>query len=381
MNLVTPKMIRAMAVFCIAAMTVVTGCTPQLPSSDELAAFKNAGATAPTVDLDKVVQSKPPAGSYRIVMGDLLSIHVPFLSSQSNEASEHQGVLLRRVEADGSVTLPMVDQVAVAGKSLVEAESIIAAAYYPRHIVNRPAVVVQVTEFDTRYVEISGGVANPGRYQLRSGDELSLVSLLMRSGNIVPQGASVIHITPSGQKQPLPPVVLPVKGLNMPFVDVTLKGGETIEVQKLNPQTFTVMGLVKLPGTYGFPPDQHINLVQALGQAGGTDVISDPRFATIYRQNPDGTVVSARFQINGKTDSWTKASLFTDSTYGASAFVALKPGDVISVEHDAHTRAKSWLAQVLVFRAGGSAYGQTQATYYRDFSPHPNQTINQAPIP
>jgi hypothetical protein len=51
------------------------------------------------------------------------------------------------------------------------------------------------------------------------------------------------------------------------------------------------------------------------------------------------------------------------------------------VEHDTHTRAKSWLAQVLVFRAGGSAYGETQVTYFRDYSPHPNQTINAAPIP
>jgi polysaccharide export outer membrane protein len=362
-------------------MAVVSGCNTQMPSSDELAAFKNAGSTPPSVDLDKVVQAKPPVGSYRIVVGDLLSIHVPFLSSQSNEASEHQGILLRRVEADGSVTLPMVDQIGVAGKSVGEAEAVIAGAYYPRHIVNRPAVVVQLTEYDTRYVEITGGVLNPGRYQLRSGDELSLVSLLARSGNIIAQGASVIRITPAGQKQPLPPVVLPVKGLNMPFTDVTLKGGETIEVEKLNPQTFTVMGLVKLPGTYGFPPDQRINLVQALGTAGGTDVISDPRYATIYRQNPDGTVVSARFQLNGKTDSMTKASLFTDSTYGASAFVSLKPGDVISVEHDVHTRMKSWLAQVLVFRAGGSAYGETQATYFKDYSPHPNQTINAAPIP
>ena len=380
-NLVTSKMIRAMAVICMAGMTVVIGCGEPMPTSDELAAFKNAGTVAPSVDLDKIVQAKPPPGPYRVVTGDLLSIHVPFLSSQSNEVADLKGVVLRRVEADGNITLPMVDQIGIGGKTLVEAEAAIAAAYYPKHIVNRPAVVVQMAEFDTRYVEITGGVANPGRYQLRSGDEMSLVSLLMRSGNVIPQGASVIRITRPEQKQPAGPLVLPIKGLNMPFVDVALKGGETIEVEKLNPQTFTVLGLVRGPGTFPFPPDQRINLIQALGAAGGTDPISDPRFATVYRQNPDGTVISARFQINGKTDGWTKASLFTDSTYGASAFVGLKPGDVVSVEHDAHTRAKSWLAQVLVFRAGGSAYGQTQATYYKDYSPTPSQNIQSSPIP
>ena len=380
MNLVTPKMIRAMAVICMAGMTVLIGCGAQLPTSDELAAFKNAGAAPPSVDLDKIVQSKPPPGAYRIMVGDLLSIHAGFLSSQSNEASEHQGTLLRRVEADGSVTLPMIDQINVGGKTLVEAEAFIAGAYYPKHIVNRPAVVVQVTEYDTRYVEIMGGVVAPGRYQLRTGDEMSLVSLLMRSGNVVAQGANVIRITRPDQKQPMAPVVLPIKGLNMPFVDLALKGGETIEVEKLNPQTFTVMGLVRAPGTYPLPPDQHINLLQALGAAGGTDLINDPRYATIYRQNPDGTVVSARFQLNGKTDNWTKASLFADSTFGASGFVSLKPGDVISVEKDMRTRTRAWLAQVLVFRAGGNAYANTEATYYKDYSPS-NSVNNVRTVP
>jgi polysaccharide export outer membrane protein len=378
-NLVTPKMIRAMVVVFMAGMTFMVGCARQMPTSDELAAFKGAGVAAPPVDLERIVQAKPPAGAYRIVPGDLLNINTPFLSSQSNEASEHQGVLVRRVDADGNIILPMVEQVQVGGKTLMEAESVIAAAYYPKQIVNKPAVVVRVVEYDTRYVEISGGVGSPGRYQLRTGDELSLVSLLMRSGNVTPQGAYAIRIKRPDQKQSDAPVVVPLKGLNMPFVDVTLKGGETIEVEKLNPQTFTIMGLVRSPGTYPFPPDERITLLQALGAAGGRDTVSDPRYATVYRQDADGTVVSARFKINGKSDGWTNASLFTDSTYNPSGFTNLKPGDVISVEKDTRTRVRAWLAQVLFFRAGGSATGAAEATYYRDYSPTPSTTVRTAP--
>lgn len=380
-NLVDPKSLRAVAVLLAIATAFLVGCAPHLPTSDELVAFKNAGVAAPPVDLSRIVQARPPAGAYRLMPGDLLNINASFLGAQSNEAADNHGVLVRRVDAEGKIVLPMVEQIVVGGKTLVEAEAAVVAAYHPKHVVNKPAIVVRVAEYDTRYIEISGGVIQPGRYQLRTGDEMSLVSALMKAGNVYQTGAYAIRITRPEQKQSDPPIVVPLKGLNMPFVDVALKGGETIEVQKLNPQTFTVMGLVRQPGTYPFPADQKINLLQALGAAGGSDPTSDPRYATVYRQHADGTVVSARFKINGKSDGWTNASLFTDSTFGQSGFAELKPGDVVSVEKDLRTRVRAWLAQVLYFRAGGSATGVAEAAYYKDYSPKDqnNNTVRLAP--
>ena len=225
MNLVTLTKSRVLVCICAAAMGWLGGCDPQMPTSDELAVFAKAGAAPLKVDLDSIVQARIPSGPYRIVPGDLLNIHIPFLSSQSNEVSDGHGMVTRRVDAEGKVILPMIDQISLGGKTLMEAEAAIGAAYYPQHIVNRPAVVVQMAEYDGRYVEITGGVANPGRYLLRTGDEMSLVTLLMRSGNIIPTGAAAIRVTTSDGKS-LKPVVVPVKGLNMPFADVALKGGD-----------------------------------------------------------------------------------------------------------------------------------------------------------
>lgn len=351
---------------CLACISIVlAGCSPKLPTADELSAFHQAGQRPPSVEMDKLVKARTPSSSYRLVPGDLVQIRVPFLVSQSSEASESLGTLARRLDKEGKVVLPMVEEVALGGKTLTEAEEAIVAAYHPQFVVKKPAVVVRVEAFDLRYVDVTGGVASPGRYQLRS-DELTLVSLLTRAGNILPQGASVVRINkPGGETKS---IVVPIKGLNIPFTDVALEGGETVEIERLNQMTFTVLGLVLRPGTYPYPGDMKINLVQALGSAGGTDPIADPRFATIYRQTADGCVVSARFQLNGNQSAIAKHSIFTDPTLGSPAFAMLKPGDVIEVEKDTRTRTRSFLAQVLYLRAGATAVAATEATYYRDYS-------------
>jgi hypothetical protein len=186
----------------------------------------------------------------------------------------------------------------------------------------------------------------------------------MKAGNIQTSGAGVVRITRPGEKD-ANVIVLPVKGMNIPFVDVALSGGETVVVDKLNPRVFTILGLVMAPGTYPYPPDVTINLIEGLGMAKGVNPITDPRYVTIYREDAGGKALSARFQVNGK--SWF-VEFLSDNTLGGGAFIPLKPGDVICVEEDARTRARTIFAQVFSLRIGTGAGAYTQATYYRDYS-------------
>jgi hypothetical protein len=134
-------------------------------------------------------------------------------------------------------------------------------------------------------------------------------------------------------------IVLPVKGLNIPFADVPLTEGDLIEVKRINPAVFTVIGLAKNPGAFPYPPDVEYNLMQALGFAGGVDLIADPRFVTIYRQDGKGEVVSAGFRI--------------DKEFMAKACgVKIKPGDVISVDVTPRTKRNVLLHQILRLNFG-----------------------------
>lgn len=356
---------------CAELLLCLPGCgSHDLPTPVQLADFQKAGPVDPPVDLTSLALAKVPVGPYKVGPGDLLSIRIPAL--RENVEADATGSFPRRVDKDGNIWLPIVPQpLPVKGKTLLEVEEAVMTAYYTEKggtetlLVRRPSVVVQVTEYQTVYVDITGGVPTPGRYQLRR-DELSLVALLMKAGNVVAQGANVVRITYPGEKESRS-VLLPIRGMNIPFTDVALAGGEQVEVDRLSPQTFTILGPIRSPGTYAYPPDAKLTLSAALGQAGGVDPIADPRFVTVYRQDGKGGVVTARLQLNGDS-KWQAANLFSDNAVGTDAFLAIKPGDLILVEEDARTRTRAFLAKSMGFQIGGSATANTQATLYKDYS-------------
>jgi protein involved in polysaccharide export with SLBB domain len=114
---------------------------------------------------------------------------------------------------------------------------------------------------------------------------------------------------------------------------------EVVKYRRESERVFTVLGLVNHPNAFPYPPDTQYNLMEALGFAGGLDMTADPRYVKVYRQDADGKVVSATFGVDSK------------SVLEAYA-VAVKPGDVIYVDHTLRTRMNQFLADVLQIRVG-----------------------------
>jgi len=137
-------------------------------------------------------------------------------------------------------------------------------------------------------------------------------------------------------------LVLPVKGLNIPFADVALQDGDTVIVERLELPLVTVVGLVNKPGNFPYPPDTQYNLMQALGFAGGFNQAAGPRYATVYRMKPDRTIVHAIFPL-------VKGSRMTEALG-----ILIKPGDIVAVEHTPRTRKNVFLDKV--FRINFGAY-------------------------
>jgi len=538
----------------------LAGCGDQvrLPSAEQLAEFESAGPIRPTVDLDRLVRARRDGGLYRVVLGDVLELTMPTIlqvvTAERLELPERVSPFtpyLCRVGESGSITLPIVGQIEVAGKSLAEIESAIIDAYHPKYIGDRPSVLARVAEYKMATISISGAVTKPGVYELRS-DRMSLVALLMEADGIVDEGAALIHIirpkTTGNEERPcqsgpsaafnkaprtenhigttvraseeppkldarkgillgprsvssrqikvqltlhqlnskstkgvllvdydgkvlrvknvdirselhrhtlvrylvekdqrfstvnleselivlaeelqtivslecelaalteelraIPapenartnsgkpdgvgkagkdeiepeqnfisdkatykqlvesldsqsnrghqdtlkrrtskpePLVLPVKGLNIPFADVALQDGDTVVVERLELPLVTVIGLVDKQGNFPYPPDTQYNLMQALGFAGGLDQAAEPRYATVYRLKPDGEVVHATFAFRDK------------SGLTAASNVLIKPGDIVDVEHTPRTRRKAFLDKV--FRINLGVYAPLQ---------------------
>lgn len=472
----------------ILCLLCVAGCYPTLSSDEQIRNFEEAGPITPEVDIDSVLRAKAHTGYYKVVPGDILELQMPAalriissdLSNWFKPVSGHGDVepYLFRVSDAGTITLPIVGEMPVAGKKLTEIEISVVNTYYPKYVANLPSVVCKVKEYQYRNVTVVGAVVQPGLYRLHS-DEMSLVAALMKAGGIVEEGASLITIQhtdcldkneppktsdstdPTGSDRPVdvekeelrmifrqddfpntnghltvsrgekilhsahvdvtkekereafinnlsilhqdaqssdieqalvhlakkmehisngrshnsfpndnkktvlnnitknepiapnskpskvlradPPnsdkIILPVKGLNIPFADIALRDGDIIEVERFDPAVFTVLGPVEKPGTFDYPPDIQYNLMQALAFAGGPDLVLDPRYVTIYRQDTNGKIVSATFGLDRK--SLAKASK-----------ISIKPGDVISVEMTPATSAKIILKEMFYIRVG-----------------------------
>jgi len=102
------------------------------------------------------------------------------------------------------------------------------------------------------------------------------------------------------------------------------------------------MGLVNRPDTFPYPPDVQYNLTEALGFAGGLNMIADPRYVKIYRQNANSEIVSATLGVGPKSH--------------ADAYdVVIKPGDVICVDHTFRTRTNEFVAGLFHIGVGAEA--------------------------
>ncbi len=508
----------------VCAAVLLVGCSePKMSGNAEIKAFELAGPIIPQLDIDQILKVKDNHGIYTVGAGDVLELQMPtILTAVSPKLYKDQQqqvqLYLCRVSDSGTITLPIIGQMNVEGKTLAQIENEIVSAYYPRYTVALPSVVCNVKEYYLKDVTVVGAVAQPGVYKLRS-NEMSLVNVLMKAGGIVEGGASIITIkNPKRKYMPPPPqtaklanevkqlaefnsevnekkskneadlaalqvdlvfrpkdssptqgtlliqrgsdtlytkrinienpteraeyakelqnvigaeqayivgqaieqlasqltlpittmqtkqsgqeetelleaaddlkrnsansafakapvfakatpdktadrnaafiepvnsnyppkpmkadaaeaIVLPVKGLNIPFADVPLTEGDLIEAKRLNPAIFTIIGLAKNPGAFPYPPDVEYNLMQALGFAGGVDLIADPRFVTIYRQDTKGDVVSAVFRIDKKF-------------MAKGCNVKIKPGDVISVDVTPRTKRNVLLHQILRINFG-----------------------------
>jgi hypothetical protein len=148
---------------------------------------------------------------------------------------------------------------------------------------------------------------------------------------------------PGADDQEETTVIMPVRGLNIPFADVALAEGDTVFVERLTPRWISVLGLVNTPGNFAYPPETEYRLADALALAGGLNLVAEPRYVCVYRLRADGQVIGATFQL---VDKEQQESLTQELA------LKVKPGDVISVEHTPRTRSNLFFERVFRLSLG-----------------------------
>lgn len=129
--------------------------------------------------------------AYRIQEGDVLKIQFAY-----EKPLDQEGVI---VLPDGAVTLVGIDTVRLAGLTIVEADSVLTAAYSKEY--REPALSVMVQNTLGRRVYVMGEVTDPGIYTVPAGGMDVMSAIVVASGftdDAAPDGTVIVRVTPTG---------------------------------------------------------------------------------------------------------------------------------------------------------------------------------------
>ena len=181
-----------------------------------------------------------------------------------------------RISEKGTIAMPLIGEVKVAGLSQPEAATQIAGKLKDGQFLKNPQVAVAVTTVRSRQVSVLGAVARPGRYPL---DDTSsqLSDVIAAAGGITAAGADTVVVIRDGKEMRLPAI----------GKSFELKGGETINVERA--PVFYIHGEVARSGAYRVEPN--MTVMQAIAAGGGVTPRGSDRRLKLRRVGADGQLV------------------------------------------------------------------------------------------
>lgn len=172
-----------------------TGCNPNLSSPQEISEFNKAGPIDSAYDFGYPSEEQTPLGPYRVVPGDVLEFQMPaVLRVISSDLPEWLRPIYGRADAEpylvrinqnGTITLPIVGELHIAGKTLAQIEASVVDAYYPKYVVSCPMVVCEVKKYQReseRVFAVIGLVNKSGVFPYPADVQYNLMEALAFAG-------------------------------------------------------------------------------------------------------------------------------------------------------------------------------------------------------
>jgi polysaccharide biosynthesis/export protein len=230
---------------------------------------------------------RPASGDYRLGAGDEVEVKVFGVEDLCHTA---------RVSSSGVISLPLLGQIEVAGRTAAEVSGDITALLTSQRLVRDPQVTVFVKEYRSQPIYVLGAVNKPGQYmitgQLRLIDVISLAGGLdlARAGDTIivkrqtgtgspSESGQLIHVETKS--------LLEGAGLALNF---DLKAGDVVQVAEKKLEQFYVVGEVGRAGAFPFPreDDRPLLLSQAIASAGGPGRTAKVRKGILVRNLENG---------------------------------------------------------------------------------------------
>lgn len=278
-------------------------------------------------------ESPPPVvvtGSYQLAPSDVISINVVNFTNLS--------VVQAVVAPDGTVAVPLLDNVAVSGMTTAQTARLLTKKW-KRYVIN-PAVSVSLMQKHVQNVVFSGWLTHPGTLSYRPG--LHLIDALAEAGGSLPSGdptsATLTHA--DGSKQLLD-LSYPEKKADDPLVNCELSPGDVVYVPEQRAKV-SVVGMVKLPGSLTY--NDHLTVLEAINASGGAlPEVADLKSSTFTHDGVESKIDLDAMLLHGDMSANVKMSpddrisipelhnkVYVFGDVAREGFYYYKPGDRVT---------------------------------------------------
>jgi polysaccharide biosynthesis/export protein len=261
-----------------------------------------------------------------------------------------------RVADDGTIIVPLIGKVAVAGLKPEQAEQLIAAESIARGVFRNPYITLTMKQCRTNKITVVGAVEEPGAVTLPRASS-SLLNALVAAGGLSKDADTEVEIRRTDSRNSIPTESQSMQatdkngnnllqanyqseqsGPSSPVVKVNLNAvgqgieklpdlhdGDVVYVAKRVLKPVYVLGLVTKPGEIPYPANQQLRVLDAIAMAGGCN-------------NPAAEDILVIRQPPGKAEP-IRISVGLQAAKQGQDNLALAPGDIVSVEQTPATTA------------------------------------------
>lgn len=285
-------------------------------------------ATMPTSTVDQQF------GPYKVGHNDILRVIVT-----SVQAVEFPPTMVR-VDRDGTVMLPVVGAVQVAGLELEDVEDAIQKAYVP-DVYGEAVIHVELLAPEGTTVVVTGAVTMPGFVKLRR-TERNLLHAIVGAGGLSQAAAG--QATLRRVRNPGESVTFDLTDplqVNQALAIAPLENGDIVNVHSAPLNTVFVGGLVNRPAPIVLPAGVQVTALQALASASGLRTDVTPSEGTLIRRLPDGRDVHVRLDLGAMAR-------------GEEPNIMLAAGDILWVPETLETKVQDFINRNIFMRAGVS---------------------------
>ncbi len=300
-----------------------------------------AGDSAPSI-VPSQAQATTASEGYRLGANDQLKMEIVQLDEYSGRTY--------RVDPDGTISVPLVGRIKIAGETLADAERTIEAAL--RSQIREPHVSLTLVETRSQPVSIVGEVNNPGVHQLEGSK--TLYEVLALAGGLKPDAGYQLKITRKLQWGAIPlPGAAVDKAAGVSTAEIptsAIQEANAANNIRIYPDDVVsvpradivyVVGEVRKGGAIVLRERNTISVTEAISAAEGFSGSASPKNARILRPDPASTSrkeipIDLKKVLDGKNED-----------------TVLRPNDVLYVPNSASKRAFTRAAEIALQTASG----------------------------